>query len=49
MGAVSLEKLCAAIGIENVFVVDPYDLDDCYTNIKKALSLNAPAVVISNA
>ena len=45
--AVSLEKLCAAIGIENVFVVDPYDLDDCYTNIKKALSLSAPAVVIS--
>ncbi len=45
--AVSLEKLCAAVGIDNVFVVDPYDLDDCYTNIGKALSLNAPAVVIS--
>ncbi len=45
--AVSLEKLCAAVGINNVFVVDPYDLDDCYTNIGKALSLNAPAVVIS--
>ena len=45
--AVSLEKLCAAVGIDNVFVVDPYDLDDCYTNISKALSLNAPAVVIS--
>jgi indolepyruvate ferredoxin oxidoreductase alpha subunit len=45
--AVSLEKLCEAVGINNVFVVDPYDLDDCYTNISKALSLNAPAVVIS--
>ncbi|MBO5462752.1 MAG: indolepyruvate ferredoxin oxidoreductase subunit alpha [Clostridia bacterium] len=45
--AVSLEKLCGAVGINNVFVVDPYDLDDCYTNIGKALSLNAPAVVIS--
>ena len=45
--AVSLEILCAAVGINNVFVVDPYDLDDCYTNIGKALSLNAPAVVIS--
>ncbi len=45
--AVSLEKLCAAVGINNVYVVDPYDLDDCYTNIKEALSLNAPAVVIS--
>lgn len=45
--AVSLEKLCEAVGINNVFVVDPYDLDECYTNISKALSLNAPAVVIS--
>lgn len=45
--AVSLEKLCAAVGINNVFTVDPYDIDDCYNNIKKALSLNAPTVVIS--
>lgn len=45
--AVSLEKLCTAVGINNVFTVDPYDIDDCYNNIKKALSLNAPAVVIS--
>ncbi len=45
--AVSLEKLCEAVGIKNVFVVDPYDLKDCYDNISKALSLNAPAVVIS--
>lgn len=45
--AVSLEKLCEAVGINNVFVVDPYDLKDCYDNISKALSLNAPAVVIS--
>ncbi len=45
--AVSLEKLCEAVGISNVFVVDPYDLKDCYDNISKALSLNAPAVVIS--
>ena len=45
--AVSLEKLCGAVGIDNVFVVDPYNIDDCYTNINKALSLNAPAVVIS--
>lgn len=45
--AVSLEKLCEAVGINNVYVVDPYNLDDCYTNIKEALSLNAPAVVIS--
>ncbi len=45
--AVSLEKLCEAVGINNVFVVDPYNLDECYTTIGKALDLNAPAVVIS--
>ncbi len=45
--AVSLEKLCEAVGINNVFVVDPYNLDECYTTIKNALQLNAPAVVIS--
>ncbi len=45
--AVSLEKLCEAVGINNVFVVDPYNLDECYTTIKNALDLNAPAVVIS--
>ncbi len=45
--AVSLEKLCNAIGINNVFVVDPYNLDECYTTIGNALKLQAPAVVIS--
>ena len=45
--AVSLEKLCDAVGISNVYVVDPYNLDECYTTIGEALSLNAPAVVIS--
>ena len=45
--AVSLEKLCGAVGIDNVFVVDPYNLDECYTTIGNALNLNAPAVVIS--
>ena len=45
--AVSLEKLCEAVGINNVFVVDPYNLDESYGTIKNALELNAPAVVIS--
>ena len=45
--SVSLEKLCGAVGINNVFVVDPYNLDECYTTIGDALKLNAPAVVIS--
>ncbi len=45
--AVSLEKLCNAVGINNVFVVDPYNLNECYETIGNALKLNAPAVVIS--
>ena len=45
--AVSLEELCKAVGINNVFVVDPYDINECETVIGHALSLNAPAVVIS--
>ena len=45
--AVSLEKLCNAVGINNVFVVDPYNLNECYETIGEALKLNAPAVVIS--
>ena len=45
--AVSLEKLCGAVGIKNVFVVDPYDLKETEETIKKALSLNEAAVVIS--
>ncbi len=45
--AVSLEKLCEAVGIKNVFVVDPYNLKETEDGIKKALSLNEAAVVIS--
>lgn len=45
--AVSLEKLANAVGIDNVFVVDPYDIAACEETVRKALSLNAPAVVIS--
>ena len=45
--AVSLEALCKAVGINNVFVVDPYNIAECETTIGHALSLNAPAVVIS--
>lgn len=45
--AVSLEKLAAAVGIENVYVVDPYNLEECESTIRKALDANEPAVVIS--
>ncbi len=45
--AVSLEKLCEAVGINNVFVCDPYNLEETEATVKKALACNAPAVVIS--
>lgn len=45
--AVSLEALAKAIGIQNVIVVDPYDLAQTKEGIKKALEADGPAVVIS--
>lgn len=45
--AVSLEALAKAIGIQNVIVVDPYDLAQTKEGIKKALEEDGPAVVIS--
>ncbi len=45
--AVSLEKLCGAVGIENVFVCDPYNLAETEATVRKALDCHAPAVVIS--
>ena len=45
--AVSLEKLCEAVGIKNVFVVDPYNLKETEDGIKKALESDEAAVVIS--
>ncbi len=45
--AVSLEKLCAAIGINNVRVFDPYDLDDTMAAIKEEVAKDEPSVLIS--
>ncbi|MDR1733402.1 MAG: indolepyruvate ferredoxin oxidoreductase subunit alpha [Oscillospiraceae bacterium] len=45
--AVSLEKLCEAVGIADIRVVDPYDLQATEEALKSALATNAPAVVIS--
>lgn len=45
--AVSLEKLANAVGIEHVYVVDPYNLKECEDKIAEALNADAPAVVIS--
>ncbi len=45
--AVSLEKLCAAVGINRVVVVDPYDLAATQKAIKEELAAEEPSVIIS--
>ena len=44
---VDLEKLCYALGINRVRVVDPYDLKACETAIKEELAVDEPSVIIS--
>ena len=44
---VDLEKLCNALGINRVRVVDPYDLKACETAIKEELTVEEPSVIIS--
>ena len=43
---VSIEKLCAAIGIEDVKIIDPYELDELETLIQGELEREAPSVII---
>lgn len=45
--AVSLEKLCEAVGINRVKVVDPYDLAATEAAIKEELNADEPSVIIS--
>lgn len=45
--AVSLENLAVAIGIDNVAVVDPYNMKETEKVIRAALDADEPAVVIS--
>ena len=44
---VSLEALCRAVGIENVEVCDPYNLQETISTIKEQLNTDGPSVVIS--
>lgn len=44
---VDLEKLCNALGINRVRVVDPYDLKQCEEVILEELSIEEPSVIIS--
>ena len=45
--AVDLEALCRAIGIQDVQVVDPYDLKATRAALKAALNAECPSVIIS--
>ena len=44
---VNFEQLSHAMGIENVFMVDPYDLKDTERAIRTALDADGPAVVVA--
>lgn len=46
-GKINLEALCHAMGIENVRVVDPYNIAQCENAVKEELSKKAPSVIIS--
>jgi len=46
-GRIDLEKLCAAMGIERVRVVDPYDLAACDKALREELAAGEPSVIIS--
>ncbi len=45
--AVNLERLCHAVGIERVRVVDPYNLKECEEAILEEIAVEAPSVIIS--
>jgi len=44
---ISLEKLCEAVGINRITVVDPYDLKECEKVIKAELNAPEPSVIIA--
>lgn len=45
--AVSLEKLCEAVGVKNVTVCDPYALDEFKALVTAQLKLAEPSVIIA--
>jgi indolepyruvate ferredoxin oxidoreductase alpha subunit len=45
--AVSFEELSRSMGIEHVYVVDPYDVEQTETALREALEVEGPAVVVA--
>jgi len=46
-GIVSLEQVCKGLGIKNVYVVDPYDLNKTIEVVGEAIDKNELSVIIS--
>lgn len=46
-GKIDLERLCRAMGIHRVRVVDPYDLKATYQAVREELAAEEPSVIIS--
>lgn len=44
---ISLEKVCEAVGINRIRVVDPYDLKQCEEAVKQELAAEEASVIIS--
>jgi indolepyruvate ferredoxin oxidoreductase alpha subunit len=44
-----LVKLCEAVGVKRVRLVDPYNLEDIETIVKEELAAKEPSVIIANA
>jgi indolepyruvate ferredoxin oxidoreductase alpha subunit len=44
---INLEALCAAMGINRVRVVDPYNLAECETAVREELAADEPSVIIA--
>jgi indolepyruvate ferredoxin oxidoreductase alpha subunit len=45
--SIDIEMLARALGIENVRVVDPYNLEECRSVLAEEMNRDAPSVVIS--
>ena len=45
--AIDLEALCAAVGMKNISVIDPYDIPGTLEAIKTAVEGDEPAVIIA--
>ena len=45
---VDLAAICAALGVEHIEIVDPYDYEACLTALKTGLAFDGPAVIITN-